>query len=169
MAKGLLRSMARAAGVRSQTVRKLTIPVRNAQLSVVDGAPGYGFTLPTGMDRGNILFLGAVSYLQFSTSSANIIAAFTGTMSIGTVGTVDSDVADTGEANIIASTTVSAATAKVSPVVRGTNVTSALIDNTDGDKNLNINLLIDDASISGTATFSVNGVINLAYIVLGDD
>lgn len=166
--KGLIRSTGRSVGTRSK-IRKLVIPVRNAQLAVVDGAPGFGFLVVSGMDQGNILFLGAVSYLQFVTASANIIDAFTGTMSIGTAGTIDSDIGDTGEVNIIASTAIGAATLKVSPIIRGTNVTSALIDNTDGDNNLNLNLLVADASISGTATFTVNGVVNLAYIVLGDD
>jgi hypothetical protein len=148
------------------------IPVRAKALNVVDGAPGFGFAPVGGFPQGNILFLGAVAYLRFTTASANIIAAFDGDFSIGTTGTVDNDVADAGEANIIPSTPLNPATAKVSPYVRGVSsaaLNGVILDNTDGSLLLNLNLLIDDTSISGAAAFTVDGVVRLAYIVMGDD
>lgn len=169
--KGLPRSLARGTPAVA-AIQKLSIPVRNLALNVVDGAPGYGTAVVAGLPQGNLLYLGAVAYLQFSTSDADITATFDGDYSIGTVPTADSDLADAGEADIIPSTALGAATAKVSPVVRGASTDAlggGIIDNTDGSLELNLNLLIDDAAISGAAAFTVNGVVHIAYIVLGDD
>lgn len=169
--KGLPRSMSRAEPQLAQ-VHKVSIPVRSLSVSVADGAPGFGTAVIAGLPQGNLLFLGAVSYLQFSTSDADITTTFDGDYSIGTVATIDSDVSDSGEADIIPSTALGAATDKLSPVVRGASTDAlggGILDNTDGSLELNLNLLIDDAAVSGAAVFTVNGVVNLAMIVLGDD
>ena len=76
------------------------------------------------------------------------------------------------EVDLIQSTALGAATAKVSPVARGTHavaITGTVLDNTDGSLELNLNLLIDDANISGAADFTATGVVELSYIILGDD
>ena len=64
--------------------------------------------------------------------------------------------------------TTSGVTANTSGVLTN-NVT--IFDNTDGSLELNLNLLIDEPAITNdtTAAFSVNGVVHLAYVVLGDD
>jgi hypothetical protein len=170
MSKGLPRSTARARPALAQVVTK-RIPLKDFQVAVA-GTTGVGFgTAPiSGLPQGNILLLGAVAYARFSKNGdADVQDAFDGDFSIGTVPTADVDVSDTGEADIIASTALGAATAGLSPALRATNATQAIIDNTDGDLELNLNLLIDDANISGSATFLVNGSLNIAYIVLGDD
>lgn len=169
--KGLPRSLARGPQT-AQGVHKAAIPVRDLAVAVADGAPGFGTAVIAGLLQGNLLFLGAVAYLQFTTADADVTATFDGDYSIGTVATVDGDVADAGEADIVPSTALGAATAKVSPVVRGASTDAlggGVIDNTDGSLELNLNLLIDDAAISGAAGFTVSGVVNIAYIVLGDD
>jgi hypothetical protein len=167
---GLPRSMANAAPGRVTTpIVKQTIPVTARTISVADGAPGFGSVVLGDIPEGNILLLGAVSYLRFATADADVVAAFDGDFSIGTAPTVDNDLADTGEADLIASTPIGAATAKVSPLVRATNATQSIIDNTDGSLEVNLNLLIDDAAISGAADFTVDGVVMLSYVVLGDD
>lgn len=165
--KGLPRSLAHA-GSASAPVGQKTIALGGA-ISVADGAPGFGTLVVGGLPQGNISFRSAVVYLQLTTADADVIAAFDGDFSIGTVPTADNDVADAGEANIIASTALGAATAKVSPMVRATNITPVMLDNTDGSLELNLNLLIDDTSISGAADFTVSGVLYLDYVVLGDD
>lgn len=169
--KGLPRSTARATPVKAD-IQKITLPVQDVTVSVTDGAPGYGSAVIGDLPEGNILFLGAVSYLQFTTSDADVTATFDGDYSIGTVATVDGDVSDSGEANIVASTALGAATAKLSPVARGVGdgaLTGVVFDNTDGSLEINLNLLIDDAAISGNADFTASGYLVLAYIVLGDD
>jgi hypothetical protein len=168
--KGLPRSRSRGS-VQASPIVKLNIPLRNFQVPVA-GTTGVGFgSAPIrGLPEGNILLLGAVAYAQISSNSdADVQATFDGDFSIGTVPTADVDVSDTGEADIIASTALGAATSGVSPALRATNATQAILDNTDGSLELNFNLLIDDANISGAATFLVNGLLSIAYIVLGDD
>lgn len=171
MTKGLPRSRARGPAVRN-TVMKMDIPVRSLSLTVVNGAPGYGSAILSGLPQGNLLFLGAVSYLQLSSVAAGVTATFTGSHSVGTVPTVDSDLADAGEADIIPSTAITAAVGKVSSVLRGASTDAlggGIIDNTDGSLELNLNVLIDDAAISADSAFTINGSLHIAYIVLGDD
>lgn len=173
MGKGLPRSMSRGEALRQEVIRQ---SFRASDLAItVDGALGVGFgTAVLGdLPAGNILLLGAVSYLQFTTASASVQDAFDGDFSIGTVATVDLDLADAGEADIIPSTALGAATAKVSPLVRGVSTTSlngVILDNTDGSLELNLNLLIDDANIAADdVDFTVDGELILLYSVLGDD
>ncbi len=172
--KGYPRGLGRAPAVRSPVVKQ-RIPVKALAISVV-GASGVGFGFATAgaLPQGNILFLGAVSYLRFNKNGdSDIQDAFDGDYSIGTAGTVDTDVADADEAIFIPSTAFPAPAASgLSGFIRGASTDAlggGIIDNTDGSKNVIINLLIDDANISGTASMLVDGVIDLAYIVLGDD
>ena len=171
MSKGLQRSLSRGAVTRQEIVKQ-DIKVKNLAVAVADGAPGFGTAVIAGLPQGNLLFLGAVAYLQFQTTSANVTATFDGDYGIGTIPTADNDLADAGDADIVPSTALGAATAKLSPVVRGVSTDAlggGIIDNTDGSLELNLNLLIDDAAISGAASFTVNGTVSIAYIVMQDD
>ena len=166
--KGLPRSLKKA----TQTMNKVTIPVRSLSVSVADGAPGFGTAVIAGLPQGNILFLGAVAYLQFQTADADVTATFDGDFSIGTVATANGDLVGANEADIIPSTAFGAATAKLSPVIRGVSTDALgglIIDNTANTLELNLNVLIDDAAISGAAVFTVNGTVDLVYVVMGDD
>ena len=164
--KGLPRSLAKAnLGI------SRNIPVRNLAIRT-SGATGVGFgtAVVTDLPEGNILLLGAVAYLQFTKLDAGTTATFDGDYALGTAPTADADFGDTGEANIIPSTALGAATSGLSPIARGENATQVILDNTDGSLELNLNLLIDDASVSADdQDFTVSGVVTLAYIVLGDD
>lgn len=167
--KGLPRSLARAAALGSAASPK-TIPIKNLAVTT-SGASGvgYGTAVIGGLPEGNILLLGAVAYLQFTKGSAGTIATFDGDYSIGSTPTADATLTG-GDADIVPSTALGAATAGVSPMVRGANATQIILDNTDGSLELNLNLIIDDASVSADAqAFTVSGVLALAYIVLGDD
>lgn len=169
MSKGLPRSLAHT---KDNIVQKVVIPIKNVTISVVDGVPGYGSVALAGLPEGNVLFLGAVAYLQLLTADVDITATFTGNFSIGTAATVNGNLTDANEADIIPSTALGAATAKLSPVVRGASTDAlggGIIDNTANTLNFNLNLLIDDAAISGAAAFTANGTLYLAYLVLGDD
>ncbi len=171
MSKGLPRSLGRA-NPQLAPIMKQRIDVSDVAIAVADGAPGFGTVVIGDLPQGNVLFLGATAYLQFSTDDADVTAAFDGDFAIGTVATVDGNVSDPGEADVIPSTALGAATAKVSPRVRAVStdaIGGGVIDNTDGSLELNLNLLIDDAAISGAASFTVNGVVWVLYSVLGDD
>jgi hypothetical protein len=166
--KGYVRGLSRSAQSASGSGGKKTIPL-SGTISVADGAPGFGTKVIGDFPAGNIFFAAAVLYLQLTTADADVIAAFDGDVAIGTAPTADSDFGDAGEANIIASTALGAATAKVSPMVRAVNITPLMLDNTDGSLELNLNLLIDDASISGAANFTYEGALYIDYSVMGDD
>lgn len=163
--KGLPRSLAHA----NLGVSK-NIPVRNLAVRTT-GATGVGFGTAVIRDlpEGNILLLGAVAYLQFTKLDAGTLATFDGDYAIGSAPTADATLSG-AEVDVIPSTAIGAATAGVSPLARGANATQVILDNTDGSLELNLNLLIDDASVSADdQDFTVSGVVTLAYIVLGDD
>jgi hypothetical protein len=171
MGKGLPRSMRAGQPARSAVV-KATIPLRNVAVAVA-GASGVGFgsAVIGDLPQGNILLLGAVAYLRISEiagGDADVQDTFDGDVSIGTAPTADATLSG-AEVDIIASTALGAATAGVSPLVRATNATQAILDNTDGSMELNLNVLIDDLNISGAGSLLANGSLHLAYTVLGDD
>jgi hypothetical protein len=116
------------------------------------------------LPEGNILFLGAVAYVTVSDPDGDLVAAdFEGDFAIGTAATVDGDFGDAGEANIIPTTALAAATAGVSPRTRQTNVTPLVLDNTAGDMELHLNLLIDDADIAAAAALRARGELHMVY------
>jgi hypothetical protein len=171
--KGLPRSRARGAPALAP-ITKQRILVKDLAISVA-GATGVGFgsAVAGGLPQGNLLFLGAIAYLRFSEiagGDADVTDTFTGNFSVGTTATADATL-DSTDANLVASSAISAATAGVSPITRGASAADAseVLDNTDGSLEANLNLLIADATISGTGSMLANGYIELAYIVLGDD
>lgn len=170
MAKGLPRSFARATPIEA-SIRKVRVSV-NHEIEV-DGATGVGFgSVAVGyLPEGNILFLGAVSYIKLTkdATATGITATFDGDYSIGSTATADATLSGT-DADVIGSTALGAATAGVSPVSRGANATSVILDNTDGSLELNLNLLIDDASIDADDQLLLAvGSVELSYVILGDD
>lgn len=167
--KGLVRSLARGKP-QNQAVRRQRVILKNKALTTT-GATGDGWgTVEIGdLPEGNILILGAAANLQFTGSSAGTTATFTGAYAVGTTATADATLSGT-DANVIASATISAATGKVSPVTRGVGSTVAMLDNTDGSLELNLNVKIDDAAVSAdNQAFTVSGVLDLVYSVLLDD
>ena len=173
MGKGLPRSRAHGAPSRSAVVKQ-TIPIKAVALTTVaNGASGVGWATAVigDLPEGNILILGACAYVQFTkdATATGIQAAFDGDYSIGSAPTADNALAGT-EVDIIPSTALGAATAGVSPLARGAQGAQAVLDNTDGSLELNLNLLIDDANISANdQLLSASGTLFLSYIVLGDD
>lgn len=173
MGKGLPRSMARGAAQKQEIIKQV-VTVKNLTVNVAAAttAVGFGTAVLGDLPEGNILFLGAVSYLSFAGSGAdaNLVDTWNGDYAIGTVATVDVDVADAGEADIISSTAIGPATAEAIARTRGTNATQVIFDNTDNSLEINLNLLIDAADItdSTNVNITVNGEVMLSYIVLGD-
>lgn len=171
MGKGFPYSMSRAKGG-DVPLKKTTLAIRNLAISVaaVSTGIGWGTAVIGDFPEGNILILGTVANLQFTATGTNATTTFDGDFSIGTTPTADSTLSTT-DADIIASTALGAATARVSPVARGALGTPFLVDNTTGSLELNLNLLIDAANITDDTTvpLTVTGEIYIAYIVLGDD
>lgn len=170
MTKGLPRSL-KHADPRRSAIRKQTYQVRNGVLTVA-GASGVGFgSLVIGdFPEGNILFLGATAYFQFTgPTSADLDNAWEGDFGIGTTAAGDATITN-ADVDIVSSTQIAAATLEASPRTRGTGATQAIFDNTDGSLELNLNLLIDDAHIGADdIAMTVNGEVVVAYQVQGDD
>lgn len=168
--KGLPRSMSRGAPQRQEIIKQ-TVLVRDVTITV-DGATGVGFgtAVVADLPEGNILFLGAVAYMQFTgPTSADVDNAWQGDYGVGTTPAGDATLAG-ADVDLIASTALAAATAEASPRTRGTNATQAILDNTDGTLEINLSLLVDDAHIGADdLAFTANGEIVLLYSVLADD
>lgn len=173
MGKGLPRSMSRGDPSRQEIIKQ-TFVVRDGVVSVaaVSTAVGYGSLVIGDFPEGNILFLGAVSYMSFagSGSDANLVDTWNGDYGIGSTPAGDATITD-ADVDLISSTTIGAAVAEAIGRTRGTNATQAILDNTDGSLEINLNVLIDAADITDdqSVDLTVNGELQIAYIILGDD
>src|SRR5690606_380231 len=160
MAKGFPYSLGRAPK-ESPVVRKFVYPVRDVTVAVAatGDAVGFGSAVVGDFPEGNLLFLGGVAYLQFSTASEEVEVNWSGSYGIGTTVDADGTLATT-ESNL-ATGTISAATAGLSPVTRGTSATAVVLDNTDGSLELNLNLVVANAGIDedGEGDFVANGSV----------
>ena len=172
MGKGLPRSLARGAPQRKDIIRQVVKIDHSVAVTATGVAVGFGTSVIGDLPEGNILFLGAVGYLQLSGSGsdANLDATWDGDFSVGTAPTADVTLSG-AEVDILGSTALGAATAEVSPRVRAVNATQAMLDNTDGSLELNLNVLIDAANIvdGATVNLTARGTLQLAYVVMLDD
>lgn len=174
MAHGLPYSNSRAVASASPLVRKLRYALNNKAIAVTGGAStalGFGSANLGGLPEGNLLVLGALANVRFSSSDADVIAAWDGDFSIGSTATADTTLSGT-EVNFVASTPIGAATAKVSPIVRATGITTAFyLDNTASTLGVFLNMLTDDNSVTDSLVgdFLINGFVDIAVAVLGDD
>lgn len=178
MAKGLPRSLAHANKALAPIVKE-TITVINKPVTLtedVGGQPAWATLVVGDFPEGNVLFLGAVAYFTFSGSGADADLGDTwaGDYGIGTApSTDDTDPIAGTQQDLIADVAIAAATAEVSPRTRAASVAAAqaaLFDNTDGSLEINLNLLVDAADITGDdSIITINGDLFISYIVLGDD
>jgi hypothetical protein len=172
--KGNKRTLDRSALV-GGSLRVQKIPV-NALVTLADGNPGAGTAVIRKLPQGNIMFLGALCYLTFTKVSGSITDTFDGDFSIGTTADANATLATT-DIDIVQSTSMGAATAGVSPRIRGVTANTSgiltnnvtIFDNTAADLELNLNVLIDDAAISGAAVVRARGTLFLAAMKMGDD
>lgn len=169
--KGYPRGMSRAAP-QAQGLKKLRINLEDKAITVVNGAPGYGTVAIGDFPEGNVVYFGAVAMLQFTKTDADIIATFEGDASLGTEPTADGTLSG-AEVDLIASASMGiAAVDGVSPNTRYASavaLSGTVFDNTDGALEINLNVLIDDASISADGSLTVDGWVEILYAVLGDD
>ncbi len=175
--KGLPYSNSRGAAAAAPTPRRVRFDVKNVTVNVAatGDADAFGTAAVIGdLPEGNILLLGGCSYLQFTTADTDLTTTWTGLYSVGTAPMAADATLTLTEADLITSTVLGAATARTSPLTRGTKVPSAvllMLDNTDGALEVNLNLVIDNTGISsgGAAAMTANGYVELVFIVLGDD
>ena len=177
MSKGLPRSMSRGDAQRQEIIKQ-TIPLRDfaVTVSATGAAIGFGSAPISGLPEGNVLFLGAVAsniVVSGSGADANLSDTFNGDFSIGTTPADDATITG-ADVDIIPSTALPAATAEVGVATRASHsaaVTGTVYNNTAADLELNFNVLVDAADIvdDESVDLTVNGVVTVAYIMLGDD
>ena len=178
MAKGLPRSHSNA-NKSIAPIIKDTFVIKDKTVTLTEdtgGQPAWA-TLQVGdFPEGNILFLGAVSYFQFagSGSDADLGDTWQGDYGVGTTPSTDdtTPLATTFE-DIVATVALAAATAEVSPKTRSISAfadAGVIYDNTDGSLELNLNVLVDAANITGSdSVLTINGELYVSYVVLGND
>lgn len=172
MAKGLPRSLSRG-DPREQELVKQSIRMENLAVSMTDpgSATGWGTAVISGLPEGFVLLLGAsIQFEAAHSGDGNITDTFDGDFAVGSSPTSDNTL-DSGEADVISSTATVTASGGTSTGNSGVSTSSEMgvFDNTDGSLELNLNVLLDDGSINGAEDLVVNGVLHVAYTVIGDD
>ncbi len=178
MAKGLPRS--HAAGDKSKAPINRDVFVVKAQTVTLTedagGQPAWATLIVGDFPEGNILFLGAVAYFTFTGpgGDADLGDTWQGDFGVGTTPTTDdTDPLATTFEDIVGETPIAAATAEVSPRTRGVSTdgeAGVMYDNTDGSLELNLNILVDAADITGDdSTLVIDGELYVSYVVLGND
>lgn len=134
-------------------------------VSSTGAAIGFGSLALFMLPQGRITVLDCAASIGFVAQDGNLISTWSGDWSLGTVATVDNDLDDTDEADLIPSTAIGPADAGAiagekqfmggSPPI--------VIDNTAGDTAANLNVLADAASITDdeTAVIRVAGYVHL--------
>lgn len=186
MTKGLRRTLDRAraaagggaiagtSGLFFQTIafdKLIVVPDPGAAIAFASAPLGL-------LPQGNLWIGCALAYATLTNSAGvGLIAAFTGSFSIGSAPTADATLAG-ADLDIVPSTvylasagatprTRAAPAVSAAPVLMTNNAT--FLDNTAGDLEANFNLTVADTSISAQATIRVVGELHLVMAVLGDD
>lgn len=164
--KGLPRSMSRANPVVTAVIRNDVDIDHDLVVANGSAAPGFGTVVVGDFPVGKILLLGTrVQDLVFSTADADAIATWAGSFSVGSAPTADATL-NGSEVDLVASTVLAAATAKVSPTQDVSAWKGVLLDNADGSLEINLNVTVDDASQSGDIAMHAKGQLELIYAVL---
>jgi hypothetical protein len=173
MTKGLVRSLNRAPGQQAH-LRKKLFKVEDLELTFTGdtGNAVEATAVIGGLDEGNILILGAVSYLSFagSGSDANLTADWEGIYGVGTTPADDATISG-DDVDIIASTDLGPATAEVVARTRGVGEAQSIVDNTDGSLEVNLNVVLDadEATDTEDVVITVNGEVEILYSVILND
>lgn len=169
--KGLPRSLSRG-NAQVQATRKIRVLVEEEMTFTGDSGNAVEATaVLAGLPEGNILLLGVVSNLTFTGPTSDELADdFQGDYGIGTTPASDNTISSF-DVNIISSTAIPAATSEVSADVRATNVTAAILNNTDANLEVNLNVLLDADEVSDgeEVVITVTGTVDIVFSVLGDD
>ena len=178
MAKGLPRSHDAANKAFAPINRDVFVIKAKTVILTEDagGQPAWATLIVGDFPEGNILFLGAASYFTFSGSGADadLSDVWEGNYGVGTTpSTDDTDPIAAAFEDIVKVVDIAAATAEVSPRTRSVSTdgeAGVMYDNTDGSLELNLNILVDAAHITGDdSVLTIDGELYIAYIVLGND
>ncbi len=173
MVKGLARSISRG-GALQQAVTKLTIPLVNAPVSIVavSSAIGFGTFVAAGLPQAHLKIMAVAIdiILAGSGADANLVDTWEGDFAVGTTPMSDATIS-TGDEDLITETATGAATDEVSPRVVVADGVDLVLDNTAGDLEVNLNVLVDAADITDdeTVVLTATGVIEITFITMLDD
>ena len=156
-------------------VHKSVITFTNVDVVLADnaGVTAYGSLKVYDLPEGAILFLGAVSDIDVTKSSAGVNADWDGDFGLGTVAANNGATPlATTEQNLIPNTDTPQAVAGVTTAnAESTTAENVVISGTGGALDVYVNLLVDDADhdVTGTAcNLILNGTLTLHWINLGD-
>lgn len=147
-------------------------------VTATGAAIGFGTVVLGALPRGMLHITDAKGSIRLSTIDTDPIAAWNGDVSVGTTATADNALATT-EVNILPSTPVGPAVARVAPAVvarktapdttsAATLLAASRFDNTAGDLELNLNFIIDAADMADTTTaiFLADGWVDVMLSVV---
>lgn len=171
MTKGLPRSLSRGKALR-EAVTKIQIPINHVVTVTATGAAiGFGSTVLGGLPEAYLKIMAVAIKVQFTgPTTADLADTFDGDFSVGTTPASDATLTG-GDVDLISSTALGAATAEVSPVLTVADGVDLVLDNTENDLEINLNLLIDAANITDDAEVDITarGVIEIVLVTMLDD
>jgi hypothetical protein len=138
------------------------------------GVVAYGSSKIRDLPEGVILFLGAVSDLDITKSSAGVNDDWDGDFALGTAAASNNATLSSTEQDLIPTTaTPQASSGATTADGASTSTESGVVfDGSATAKDVYLNFLVDDADHDVTTTacnLIVNGYIDLTYILLGDN
>lgn len=146
--------------------------------SNVGGANEFASTVIAALPVGDFQIFGGVLHLDVfeSTAQANLIDTFAVSYSLGTTATADNTLSGT-DVDLLTLQTSAAASGGVAPhqvkmldgtfTLPGGTAAGHYVPNNDGSKEVNLNMTILDASISGAVTLRVRGTLQFSYVAYG--
>lgn len=168
MGKGLVRSLSRGEPL-LQPVIKYRVPIDfDAPFTTTKR---WATAVLGALPEGDLLFLGATLHLNLDASGhSGIDDAWEGDIALGENAT-NNDTISGGEHNMLGTLAIPAATSKVATFSGSHNVatTGIIVGNTNGNKSVHLNILVDSADITGDTIVRVTGFLVLAIIIMGDD
>ena len=156
-------------------VHKTVITFTNHAIALADeaGVVAYKGSKVYDMPAGAILFLGAITDIDLTKSSAGVNDDWDGDFGVGTTTASNNATLATTEQNIIPTTATPQATAGVTTADGISSATeNAVVDGTSTAVDVYLNFLVDDADhdVASTAcNLIVNGTLTLHWINLGDN
>lgn len=173
MTKGLGRSLQRGPKNEARIVKD-TIVLTGKTIDVVSvgAAIGFGSLVISDFPEGNILVLGMAGTIGFAGSGAdaNLADTWEGNFGIGSTPASDATISADDE-DIVTEADIAAAVDEVVADFRVADGKGVMLDNTDGTLELNLNVLIDNGDIvdDETVVLTLSGLLEISYIVLGND
>lgn len=140
-------------------------------------AAGFGSVQLASLPKSELWYLRGRLYVAFQEEpsvalpTANLSDTWSGDFSIGTLKNADADLADAGDADLVASTARDVATAGgfARAAFDMTLLNNTLIDNNNGSKGVWLNLLVDalDIADNTSAQIRVSGVLRMVLFPFG--